>query len=202
MFGRASLFGFQPAPNGWLRHAEKPSGCGAATDDLDTFREDHARVVMFSRPHLPDSSLYASVWGSLYAYSGFRAIRIRIATAYMRPARIIPERLVERIRTSGLSYTAIARQLGVQQPTITRLAKGEQRSTARIDQLARIVGTTPAYLTGEVDDPTLNAPDEPELSQLETALIEAFRELDDKARAALLYVAQTMTPGATRSTTT
>lgn len=120
----------------------------------------------------------------------------------MRPARIIPERLVERIRTSGLSYIAIARQLGVQQPTITRLAKGEQRSTARIDQLARIVGTTPAYLTGEVDDPTLNAPDEPELSQLETALIEAFRELDDKARAALLYVAQTMTPGATRSTTT
>lgn len=117
----------------------------------------------------------------------------------MRPARIIPERLLERIRASELSYTEIARQLGVQQPTITRLAKGEQRSTARIDQLARIVGTTPAYLTGEVDDPTLNAPEEPELSPPEATLVELFRELDDKARSALLYIAQAMRSGAARS---
>ncbi len=119
----------------------------------------------------------------------------------MRAARIIPERLVERIRVSGLSYTAIARQLGVQQPTITRLAKGEQRSTARIDQLARIVGTTPAYLTGEVDDPDLNAPETPPISAEEHSVIQMLRSLDQRSRAALILVAQMMVAGAANAAT-
>lgn len=66
---------------------------------------------------------------------------------------IIRERLVERIEASGLSYSEIARQVGVKQPTITRLVSGNQYSTTRLTQLARTIHTTPEYLTGESDEP-------------------------------------------------
>ena len=65
---------------------------------------------------------------------------------------ILGHRLAERIEASGLSFSEVARQVGVKQPTISRLVSGEQRSTARLDRLARVVRTTPAYLTGETDD--------------------------------------------------
>lgn len=78
---------------------------------------------------------------------------------------IVPERLAERIENTGVSYTALAKKLGVKQPTITRLVKGEQRSTARIDLLASALETTPAYLCGETDDPGADAPPPPPPSE-------------------------------------
>lgn len=71
---------------------------------------------------------------------------------------IVPERLADRIKVTGVSYTSLAKSIGVKQPTITRLVKGEQRSTARIDLLAAALKTSPAYLTGEIDDPDADAP--------------------------------------------
>lgn len=66
-------------------------------------------------------------------------------------------RLSERIEASGLSYSAIARAVGVRQPTISRLASGEQRTTAHLHRLARVLATTPSYLTGDTDDASADA---------------------------------------------
>lgn len=113
----------------------------------------------------------------------------------MPRAPIIPERLDERIHASKMGYTAVARELGVQQPTISRLVKGEQRSTARIDRLAKIIKTTPAYLTGEIDDPHMDATEGPALTAGEAAWVEVYRALDERGRSALMHVAQTMLTG-------
>lgn len=118
----------------------------------------------------------------------------------MAAPRIIPKRLEERIHEAGLSYSAVARALGVRQPTISRLVKGEQRSTARIDHLARIVKTSPAYLTGEVDDPDLDAPETRALTSDQEAWLAIFDALDPPNRTALMQIGRTMVIGMNRPT--
>lgn len=95
-------------------------------------------------------------------------------------------RLADRIRASGLSYSALAREVGVKQPTITRLVKGEQYGTTRLHQLARALGTTPAYLSGETDDPLESNPGPPMLSHDELEWLDLYRRMDDRQRGAAL----------------
>lgn len=112
----------------------------------------------------------------------------------MSDGRIIPERFVRCVANARLSYSEVARQLGVKQPTISRIAKGEQRSTARLDHLAQIVQTTPAYLTGETDDPSPNAAPNPSFDRVERELVLGLRELQPGDRAALLRIANSLRP--------
>lgn len=97
----------------------------------------------------------------------------------MGDKRIIPERLVERITAAQLSYSRVARLLGVKQPTISRLAKGVQGSTARIDRLATILDTTPAYLTGETDDPVANATPKPPAQPYQAVTMQVLLPAED-----------------------
>lgn len=66
---------------------------------------------------------------------------------------VIGDRLAERIAASGLSFSAVARKVGVKQPTISRLVHGEQQSSKHLHKIARVLRTTPEYLSGESDDP-------------------------------------------------
>lgn len=97
----------------------------------------------------------------------------------MSDRRIKPERLKERIAAAEFSYSHVARQLGVKQPTISRLVKGEQSSTARIDLLASILGTTPGYLTGETDDPSPNASTEPSARSYQAITMQVLLPAED-----------------------
>ena len=98
------------------------------------------------------------------------------------------QRLADRIKQSGMTYAAIARDIGVKQPTISRLVKGEQQGTTHLHRLARVLGTTPAYLTGETDDPDAHEPDAYALSSDEVAWVEYWRTLTEGDRKALVHV--------------
>lgn len=97
----------------------------------------------------------------------------------MSDRRIKPERLRERIGAAEVSYSHVARELGVKQPTISRLVKGEQSSTARIDLLASILNTTPAYLTGETDDPSPDAVPEPSARSYQAITMQVLLPAED-----------------------
>lgn len=73
------------------------------------------------------------------------------------PARIDHERFKARLAECGLSQSALARKIGVSQPTIARLAAGTAYGSTHIHLIARQLGTTPEYLTGETDDPSEGA---------------------------------------------
>jgi len=64
------------------------------------------------------------------------------------------ERLIEERRTS---QSAVARAIGVSQPTIGRLISGSTPETGKLVELARELETTPEYLLGETDDPSPSA---------------------------------------------
>lgn len=72
-------------------------------------------------------------------------------------AEIVGARLDKLIQERRTSQSALARDLGVSQPTIGRLITGETRETGKIIELARALKTTPEYLIGETDDDSPSA---------------------------------------------
>lgn len=66
---------------------------------------------------------------------------------------LISERLLERRLAAGLTQSELARLVGIGQSSANRLEAGVTRNPRHIIKLARVLGTTPEYLTGESDDP-------------------------------------------------
>ncbi len=91
-----------------------------------------------------------------------------------------------------LSQSELARRIGVSQQAISRLSSGEVTGSRHLHRIARELGTTPAYLSGETDDPDANAPPEPELTPEEARMLTLFRQLQQDDRAALKRVAERM----------
>jgi len=67
-----------------------------------------------------------------------------------------PERVTERRVAAGMSQSELARRVGIGQSSANRLEAGVTRNPRHIIQLAKVLGTTPEYLTGETDDPQLS----------------------------------------------
>jgi len=66
---------------------------------------------------------------------------------------LIPERLVQMMERRDVSQSALARRVGVSQQTIGKLCGGGAQGSKHLHRIARELGTTPAYLSGETDDP-------------------------------------------------
>ena len=94
--------------------------------------------------------------------------------------------LIER----GISQGELARRIGVSQQTISRLASGERYGTKHLHRIARELGTTPAYLVREADDPTGEASDVPPLSSDERQWLDVFAALRPDQRRALQLIAR------------
>lgn len=58
----------------------------------------------------------------------------------------------------GLSQSELARRVGIKQPSVFKMLNGDSRGSTHLHLIARELQTTPAYLTGQIDDPTANAP--------------------------------------------
>lgn len=67
------------------------------------------------------------------------------------------DRLRARMAERSLSQSELARRVGVSQASIYRLVKGDAYGSKHLHRIARELGTTPAYLAGETDDPDLDA---------------------------------------------
>lgn len=67
------------------------------------------------------------------------------------------ERLTEQLAKRGLSQSELGRRIGVSQGTIAHLARGRSVGSKHLHAIARELGTTPAYLSGETDDPSEGA---------------------------------------------
>lgn len=96
---------------------------------------------------------------------------------------LFADRIKARMEICELSQAALARKVGVSQQSIGRLVSGEAMGSRYLHKIAAALGTTPAYLTGESDDPGEDLADDV-LSADEHELIEHFRRLTNKDRAA------------------
>lgn len=112
---------------------------------------------------------------------------------------IVGERVQERLDASGLTQAELARRIGVAQPTIHNLIHRAKKGSTHLHRVARELGTTPAYLTGETDDPTAELPDFDPMTSDETRLLAKFRALDRDGRAAVIQVVRLMAAGVSAS---
>lgn len=73
---------------------------------------------------------------------------IAYARTYTPPTmwEIDPEHLEEAMRRAGINQSQLAERVGVKQPSIGRLLSGETKTTRAIEQIAAVLGTSPAYL--------------------------------------------------------
>lgn len=65
---------------------------------------------------------------------------------------IDPERLRLAMNRRGITQTDLADRVGVKQPSIGRLLSGETKTSRRLNMIADVLQTSPAYLCGESDD--------------------------------------------------
>lgn len=100
----------------------------------------------------------------------------------------------------GLSQSELARRVGVRQSTMNSLIRGESYSSRHLLKIARELQVSPAYLTGEVDDPEQDAPSPPALSREQSEMLRLFDALDGPERALLTGVARSMCKGVSDDT--
>lgn len=75
----------------------------------------------------------------------------------MTPAPVHAGRLRDSLAAVGLSQSELARRVGVSQAAIAKLVTGHAYGSKHLHKIARELGTTPAFLTGETDDPAEGA---------------------------------------------
>ena len=101
------------------------------------------------------------------------------------------QRISERLRVLKLSQAELGRRAGVPQTTVNSLIKGKSRTTPHLVRIARALGTTPAYLTGESDDPSIDAA-ELAFSNDDLDWIELIHSLSPRDRNAVRVLALTL----------
>lgn len=111
------------------------------------------------------------------------------------------QRVRELISAAGLTQAELARRVKVTQGAIAKIAKNNPHRSSVLHLVARELGTTPAYLTRETDDPHADAPPVPEFDADERELFDHFGHLAPADRRALLQIARTMAGGAPPSGT-
>lgn len=93
----------------------------------------------------------------------------------------------------GLSQAELGRRVGISQASIYNLASGKGYGSKHLHLIARELRTTPAYLTGETDDPESGVPDPPILTGADIELLGKVSLLSDRARGALMMLIDEMT---------
>jgi transcriptional regulator with XRE-family HTH domain len=104
----------------------------------------------------------------------------------------VGERVLERLTALNMSQAELARRTGLAQPTINNLIHRAKIGSKHLHRIARELGTTPAYLSGETDDPTAGDPSEQRLTSEEQRFLEIYRQLPKKDRAAMKLLLQRM----------
>jgi phage repressor protein C with HTH and peptisase S24 domain len=76
------------------------------------------------------------------------------------PGMRVGERIERRLSVLGISQAELARRVGVSQPTINALVRGDNDTSKHLHRIAAELETSPAWLAGETEDdaPTAVAP--------------------------------------------
>lgn len=68
------------------------------------------------------------------------------------------DRVRKRMDALGLTQSELARRVNVTQGAIAKIAKNNPNGSAHLHKISQVLQTSPAYLTGEIDDPAEGAP--------------------------------------------
>jgi transcriptional regulator with XRE-family HTH domain len=101
------------------------------------------------------------------------------------------ERISERLQVLGMSQAELARRVGIRQSTINSLINGPSRTSRSLVKIARELETTPAYLIGDSDDPSLDLV-EPTLSSRDREILDLFDSIANKDQLTILSLMRSL----------
>lgn len=105
---------------------------------------------------------------------------------------MIGPRIESLMKAAGLSQTELARRVGVSQGTIAHLVSGRSRGSTHLHRIAAELRTTPAFLTGETDDPDPGYEPTISLSSEDRELLELLQLMAAKDRSAVLQIVRSL----------
>ncbi|WP_242148889.1 helix-turn-helix domain-containing protein [Sphingomonas sp. BAUL-RG-20F-R05-02] len=97
-------------------------------------------------------------------------------------------RIEKRRREVGISQAELARRVGVSQSTINSLINSDSRSSRSLHKIARELETTAAFLAGETDDPSCDAPITRQLSASAREMLDCFEILPGEEQREVLQI--------------
>ena len=100
-------------------------------------------------------------------------------------------RIEERLNALHISQAELARRAGVSQSTMNTIIRRPTRSSPHLVAIAQALKTTPAYLTGETDNPESETADL-DLSAQERHWIELLRGLHRADREAVMQLTRSL----------
>jgi len=106
------------------------------------------------------------------------------------------QRIAERLTDIKISQSELARRARVPQSTMNGLIHGDYRWSPHLPRIAQVLGTTPAFLVGETDDAAPDATVETTLSSDEQELLDHYRAIEAKERAAIMTLARSLATNA------
>lgn len=93
----------------------------------------------------------------------------------------VAQRIEDRMKSLGLSRAELARRASMPLTSLTSLMDRGSRKSTHLVKIARALETTPAFLTGETDDPVAELPRE-SYSAEDRQILEMTRSLAPRDR--------------------
>ena len=112
---------------------------------------------------------------------------------------VLGQRIQSLLDERDMSQAELARRVQLRQSTINGLVNGHSSGSKHLHRIARVLGTTAAYLEGETDDPGSDVPDS-RFSTEEEAWIEDLRGLVPADRKAVLRLTHSLANSAAAPT--
>lgn len=101
------------------------------------------------------------------------------------------ERVTARLRAINISQAELARRVGIAQQTVNALINRNKVGSLHLHRIARELQTSTQYLTGETEDPAIDAAELAFTSQ-DREWLELLHALPPMDRAAVLQLARTI----------
>lgn len=101
------------------------------------------------------------------------------------------DRLKALTSARGMSQAELARRVGMSQQSLWKVFEGRTRSSRYLYEIARELGTSPQYLTGDAESPDAETT-LPDLTYEQRQLLACFDVLDATDRQLLLAMAMRM----------
>ena len=104
------------------------------------------------------------------------------------------DRLKLLLERHGISQAQLAERVGVSQPTIFKMIHNNKSGSKHLHAVARVLGTSPEFLTGVTDDDSISAI-ELAYSPQDREWIDLLHDLDRKSREAVIQLARSLSDG-------
>lgn len=101
-------------------------------------------------------------------------------------------RLKEAMESAGIDQSELARLVGCTPGAVNQILSGLTNRSRFLPDMASVLGVSWRWLAGETDDPSPNAVLEDRLTAQEQRLLEIYRQLPKKDRAALKTLIERM----------